>query len=824
MAYFTLANRNSALLKLTFLLLGMLLAGPLPALSQGRATVSGTVTGASGAAVEFATVTLHRAADSTVVKTEFSDAQGHFLVEATSGAQYRVSAVQVGFGRTWSAPFTLPVAGLVVPVLALPASAATALKEVTVTARKPLFEHEAGRTVVNVADSPLAAGATALDVLARSPGVTVDGGDNLALRGRQGLLVVLDGKRVPLTGAELAVLLRALPAEQLQSLELLTTPPAKYDAQGGAGVIVINLKKDQRQGTNGSFNAGYGRGEYGKFTGGIALNYRHKKVSLSGSYGYVDRRGFLRIGFTRQYAADAGLPSTRSQQNLAQTNRLQSHSGKVGLDFAISKRTLLGAAATVLASQSDNLTATHSVFYGDLPGSEQRFTATAGQDTYRPSGTLNFNLRHAFADSVGARSLSFDADFGRYRSTRLLDLNTEYEQPALSPVRLTGDQRSSLVIQSLKVDYSQPLPHRTRLDAGSKATQVSSDNDVVFVNAADGQSAVDPTKSTRFRYDENVNAAYVALARTLARTTLQAGLRAEQTNTLGQQSVDDSRFERHYFQLFPNASVQRTINEHHSLALSVNRRIDRPSYGQVNPIRTYLDVTAYRSGNPALRPQTSYNVEISHTYRQRFTTGLTYSRIDLPIVNVIQPAPDGNRIIVNRDVNLTTENYYALTFTAPFEPAKWWSVYANGVFYYARFRGALAGTLLDHEQPACILTLNNSLSLPGGGWSAELNGTYQSPEIFGFEVARPRGQVSAGVQKNLWSKQGTLRLNVADIFYTAPVGSTSNYVNFSESFRSAQDTRVATLAFTYRFGNSKVGAARKRAVGAEEELRRATGQ
>ena len=192
-------------------------------------------------------------------------------------------------------------------------------------------------------------------------------------------------------------------------------------------------------------------------------------------------------------------------------------------------------------------------------------------------------------------------------------------------------------------------------------------------------------------------------------------------------------------------------------------------------------------------------------------------------MNVVQPAPGGGRLVVNRDVNLTTQHFYSLTLTAPLELAKWWTLYANGVFYYAQFQGDLAGTALNRGRAACTLTANSSFTMPHG-WSADLNGLYESREVYGFQVIRPRGQVSAGLQKSLWGKQGTLRLNVTDIFYTTPIRATSTYDNFTESFVSGQDLRVATAAFTYRFGSSKVASARKRATGAEEELRRAAGQ
>ena len=798
----------------------LLLSVPLAGRAQAPAAVRGRVADPAGAPVELATVTLHRAADSVVVKTEFTDAAGAFELTAAAGRRYLVSVAQVGYRRSWSPVFELSAAGLALPPVRLAASEATALKEVTVTGRKPLYEHKADRTVVNVADSPLSAGATTLDVLGRAPGVTTDAANNLALRGRTGVLVVIDGKRVPLAGAELADYLRALPAEQVQSVELITNPPASFDAQGGAGVIAINLKKDQRLGTNGSANLSYGRGHYGKFVGGLALNYRRKGLNLYGNYTYNDRRGFNLLDFDRQYAATAVLAAARSQVGSDQLSHLRSHAAKLGLDLTLSKRTTLGAAVTGLASLANN-DIQSNILLTDLTGQlPQRSSSATAQDVRRPNGSANLNLRHAFADSAAAATLAFDADYARYHSTRLTDLVTYFEAPT-QPGLLHGDQRSNLDIGALKADYSRPLPGRARLEAGAKVTRIASDNDVQFVRTMDGARAPDPNISLRFRYHENVNAAYATLRGTRAGTQVQAGLRAEQTNSLAE-VVDGTSRERHYLQLFPNLVLERNLNKDNALALTLARRIDRPSYGQLNPVRLYVDATSYSAGNINLVPQTSYNAELTHTYRGKYSAALAYARTSQPFVLVSQPAPDGNRLVVNQPVNLSRQDFYTLTLTAPLEPAKWWTLYASGIFYYNRYLGNLNSTALDRGQVACNLTLNNSFALPGG-WAAELNGFYESREVGGFQRLRARGQVAAGLQKSLWHKQATLRLTMSDIFYTTPLRVTSTYVNFSEFFRARQDARVGTLAFTYRFGNGKVAAARRRAAGADEELRRAAG-
>lgn len=801
---------------------GLLLARPLTSAGQTGPAVSGLVTEANGAPVVFATVTLHRAADSVVVKAEFTGARGTFRLEAAPGGHYLVSAAQVGYQRRWSAAFELPAAGLTLAPLVLVRSANTALEEVSVTAARPLYEHRADRTVLNVENSPLAAGATTLDLLGQAPGVTLDAADNLGLRGRQGLLVMLDGKRLALNGAELADLLRALPAEQVSSIELITNPPASYDAQGAAGVIAINLKKDQRLGTNGNVNAAYGRGEYGKFTGGGALNYRQKNLNAFGNYTYADRRGFTRVDIERQFAP-AGGPGSSSAQTNDLVNHLQSHAFKAGIDYNFSARTLVGVTASSLANQLRSTNQNQTSQYDGTGALASRYHSVVTQDVHRPNATLNANLRHTFADSAGASTLSADADYARYDTRRLTDLATTYNQTGGFPGLLNGIQQVNLYIGSVKADYAQPLPHRVRLEAGVKTTSVRSDSDVAFNRTQNDVTTQDLAISDTFHYDENVNAAYGILRRAGARTALQAGLRAEQTNTLGRSANSADRFERHYFQLFPSLSVDHTLNDQHALSLALSRRIERPSYNQVNSLRIYIDPTSYGSGNPGLFPATSYNAELTHTFRQKFSTGLSYSRTDRPIVIQVQPSPDGNLLVVSQNVNLAVQHNYALTLTAPLTLAPWWTFYGNAVLYYARFVGGPAGGPPVNRRPALTFTGSNTFTL-SGGWAGELNANFDTGETFGYERLKYRGQVAAGVQKNLWAKQGTLRLTVADVFYTTPVRSTQTYANFSETFFQRQDTRVGTLAFTYRFGSATVAGARRRATGAEEELRRAAGQ
>jgi len=792
--------------------------------AQSSATITGTVRTAAGAPLEYATITLHRAADSSVVKTEFSDAQGTFRVEA-GGGRYLVSASQVGFRRQWSQAFEAQTATQL-PALALPASTATTLKEVTVVGQKPLYEQLPDRTIVNVEGSTLAAGNNSLDVLTRSPGVTVDGNDNLALRGKQGLLVLIDGKRQPMTGTELADYLRALPADQLKNIELITNPPAKYEAQGSAGIIAINTKKDQRQGTNGNVSLSYGRGQYGKFTSGLTLNHRHKSLNLFGNYAYAERNGFDKLDIIRRFYQERDGVREESDHLVQQSVQLvssQSHTWKAGADYSLGKNTVLGVVASGLSDRGPEQASNTSVTFLDPSNQPIDVYRTVSRRSYHlPNTAANINFKHTFPnDSSGTRELTADVDYARYDTHRPQALTTDFELSGRPTVLVTGNQRGELTIQSAKADYTHPLSKTARLEAGVKTSHVRSDNDVRFENTVNGETSVDLGRTNRFQYDEDITAAYVSFNQTLAKLNIQAGLRGEETKTRGQQLMNDggdASFRRSYVQLFPNLGLKQTLNDKHEVAVSVSRRIDRPSYSQLNPFRVIIDPTTSGAGNPNLRPQTSYNLELTHTYKQKISVGLSYSSTNRPIVNTVQPETDST--VVARPANLGRQRYVGLTLTTPLQPTKWWTMHNTGVFYRNQFVGTLAGTALNTSRATFNLTSNNTFTL-GKTWSAELTARYQAKSQYGFFLVQPYGQLNLGIQKNLWDRKGSLKLNLGDILYTRKVRAASVYDNYAETIYQRQDTRVATFSFSYRFGNDKVAPTRKRQDGAEDEKRRA---
>ncbi|WP_020595481.1 outer membrane beta-barrel family protein [Spirosoma panaciterrae] len=804
-------------LRICFLLL-FFVANSNLVVAKKDPVLTGTVRDPAGSTVEFATVALHRASDSTVVKTEFSDESGSFHFDHLPAGNYFISASQVGFDRVQTAPFLMASDDKSLAPILLKPSSKTQLKEVTVQARKPLFERETDRIVVNVDGSPLSAGATSLEVLSRSPGVTVDQNDNMALRGKQGVLVLIDGKRVPMTGTELAEMLRGLPANSVDKIELITNPPAKYDAAGSAGIISIKLKKDSRQGTNGSVNASYGYGQYGKLTSGISLNHRHKKVNLFGSFNHNDRNVYTRLTVHRDFYQANQFAGSSDQDNVGKT-RYISDTYRAGLDYTLSKRTLAGVVVNGLIMNAEAHIPNETQTYNERGVLQSSYQSANHRTLSTPNTAVNLNLKHSF-DSTGHRELTADADFAHYETHRLQNLATTFTIPVRPATTLYGNLNGDLNISSAKVDYVHTLKNKTRLEAGIKTSWVHSNNAVLFTNTSEGTTIIDTGKSNQFRYDENISAAYINLSRTIKKTSIQAGLRGEQTNARGLQLVGNDDFDRHYFQLFPSVFIKQNLSKSHDLGISLSRRIDRPTYNQLNPFRAYIDATTYFSGNPSLYPQLSYSIELTHTFKQKFITSFSYSRTDQPIISVVQPAPEGNRQVVSTFQNLTRSDYYGLTLTVPVQPTSWWTMDNNLVAFYNRFIGDLAGTSLNTGQPAYSINIANTLTL-GNGWTADLGGFYQSQQVYGFFDIRPQGQLNVGLQKAMLAKKGVLKLNMTDLFYTSPLRATSTYTNYIERLNQRQDTRVATISFSYRFGSDTVVPSRRRTGGAEDEKRRA---
>lgn len=787
--------------------------------SQG--SISVLFTDKDNNVVEGIAVELLRSIDSLVVKIALSDKSGAVEFENIKKGNYLVRGSYVNHRPGYSPVFSVETGQHVkLPPIVMRRKDKAELSGVTVVAKKPFIQRLNDRLVVNVDASILNAGSTALEVLERSPGVTISSNDVISMRGKTGVIVMIDGKQTSMNPEELANYLRSLPSSVIQQIDLITNPSAKYDAAGNAGIIDIRLRKNQKLGTNGTYTLGFGHGIYPKANTGIAFNSRGKKTNLYGNanFNYVKWKNQLII--QREFYNLGNFDGAYLQDNfIRRWYRLPT--GRLGFDYYLNKKTIFGAMVTTNMAFTRRTTQNTSDVLDNQGQYFSNFTTKAKGHENFINYLANINLKHSF-DSTG-REISIDADYSRFKQDWASDFKSDYYDkfgvPTQLPYLLSHDQDTKLQIRSVKADYVHPFNKSFTLEAGVKTSFVSANNKVLFYDKSNGPPLIDSSKSNHFRYEENINAANVSVKKKFKKIEWQVGLRAEATHLQTKQLFFNIEFDKNYLQWFPSTHFTYTLNENHSFNTAISRRIDRPTYGQLNPFRIFVDPSYYGSGDPNIQPQLTWSYELGYTYKN-LSFELNYSRSQHVITYAIMPVQ--NRVTLQTAVNLHSSDYTGLTISAPIKITKWWNSTNNANLYYSRLRGFIAQTTINSSYFNAIISSINTFTLPKN-WTAELNLTFNNGSKNDVLNDRAIYGIATGIQRSIIKSKGTLRLSITDILYRTWPRLYSRFTNYREKIDVYRDLRVATLSFTYRFGNAKVQAARRRTTASEEERRRAGG-
>ncbi len=793
-----------------------------------RSKINTTILNEKKQPVENATVTLLKKKDSSLAKAAISDKNGEASFDNIREGSYLIKVTALNYTTQFSAEIILNTNQLTlqVPSIILQPGAAE-INEVVVTGRKPFIQRLSDRLVVNVENSIVSAGSTAMDVLERSPGVSIDQNDVIGLRGRQGVIIMIDGKPSPLTGGDLANYLRGLPSNAIERIDLITNPSARYDASGNSGIIDIRMKKDQRLGTNGTITAGYGQGVYPKANAGSTLNYRNKKVNLFGNYNYSYRMNLNHLILDRNFYTGGVYSGGDLKDNYTKTPS-NFHALRVGADFFPDKKNIIGFVLSHNNGSFNSGNNNNSIVIDAQKQYTSTFQTNAFNNANNKNTVANINFKHSFA--TPGKELTADIDYGEYSNTALSSTATSYYQlngtQLQSKYTLDGDQAGKLTLKTAKLDFVNPLPKNAKFETGAKTSYVSSDNDAKFFDVSTGIPVDDVNKTNRFFYEEYNNAAYVNVSKEFTKFSVQLGLRAEHTHIKTRQQKGNILYDSSYLQLFPSAFFNYKIKDDQTIGVSVSRRIDRPGYNQLNPFLYLIDVTTYSTGSPTLLPQFTWSYELNYTVKS-FNFTLSYSRTqnnqNIAIArfkDVFPNIPQADNVTVQIPINLSTSDYYGFTVAAPIKVSKRWNMINNASAYYNKFNGSLGSTRLNNGRPAFDYRMNNTFTL-GKGWVTELNANLTTGGQYGFMVLDPQWGIALGVQKSLWQNKGTLRLNVTDLFWTNLPKAVITYNNYIEKWHAYRETRIATLSFTYRFGKNTVQAARRRTTASEEERQRA---
>ncbi|RYY95181.1 MAG: TonB-dependent receptor, partial [Chitinophagaceae bacterium] len=548
------------------------------------------------------------------------------------------------------------------------------LRAVTVESTRPSIEQKADRLVINVENTALAAGNTAYAVLAKTPGVTVDAEGNIQINGRSGVTVMIDGRPTYLSARDLRTLLEGMPAENLKNIEIITNPSAKYDAQGTAGILNLNLKRQVQQGIAGSVYMGYNTDlAHSGWSTGVSVNYRKDKWSFFANVDAMRRVGGRSGLFARTFVSNSG--TTYFNQTAVGSHCNEGPPTlRTGADVQLSKRHSLG----------------FSYYFNQNTLRQQFFTdAAIGTDPAKPDlrvGAANYmmnvwqgmtgNVHYLFKIDSAGSTLSADLDGARIRNRGDADFNNYYDTLTAGKGTdfLYQESPNGYDILSARLDYSHATAGGQKFEGGVRTSRVLSDNDARFYFHNTPELVVDPYRTNHFRYRENIYAAYVNTVLPIGKHfTAQAGLRLEQTVSRGDQLTTGQVTNRKYTDLFPSVFLQEKVSDRYSVSLSYSRRLQRPNYGNLNPFRLYRDPYTWYEGNPALRPQYAHSLALTQSIKKQYLITLSYLYVK-DIMSELPRIVADSAYTVYYTGNVNSEREVGLTAVVPVKIRRWWDV------------------------------------------------------------------------------------------------------------------------------------------------------
>ena len=783
--------------------------------------VTGRLLGAKKSPVAYATVTLLRA-DSSVVNGDLTKDDGSFSIANTGTGKFILRINAIGYKDRSINDVEVSQAALTKNMGNITLSqTAQALKEVEVTGEKAVMEMQVDKKVFNVDKNITTAGGSATDVLQNVPSISVDGDGNLSLRGKSDVTVLIDGKPATLLGSDVASALQSLSASSIESVEVITNPSAKYDAQGMTGIVNIITKKDKRFGING--NVTLGAGTRDKYNAGIGLNahkgkwnvFLNSNLRLNNSYNNVTTNREDKV-------AVAG-----SAQNYYTYEHVPRHFNgwfnTLGATLDVDKNNSITATGNVNLMQHGFKD--YSDYYVMNPGEDttsslmhqKRYTNSVG-DLRGLSGSLNYKHKFKKKDE----EFTLDGNFSNFSAQRTQDYTTdlydstyEYSIGQSSPGHGTNNSFTG------SADYTDPLFTKNgKLGLGIK-TQLfwfTSANvpgiDTTFIaSGITGPQHYDSSVAATYDYNQQIHAAYINWSDQVGKFSYQAGLRLEDAVYSGSNRVPfDTTFSNSFLGLFPSAFISYQLPKQQSIYLNYSRRTNRPNFFQLMPYKDLSNPSTVSIGNPGLIPEFIHNIELS--YNKQTTKGdniilsVYYQNTRNLIERVIRTYDSGELAgrLYSQPLNIASGTTYGLDLTGRFQLLPIWDATLNVNAFQNQIKiGAADASALKYLSNTNGFSwfgkLNSNIKLPAG-FSFQLNGNYESPKVVAQGTIKESYWIDLALKKNFWKGKASLTVNCSDIFKTRQFINEYDLTAYSQVINREKETRVGNITFTYRFGKS----------------------
>lgn len=800
-----LSARSVALLCLLF---------PFCAIAQLQ--VKGTIKDAgSGAAIPFASIVMLKQSDSTMVTGQMSTEQGNFELKANESGAYFIVITSAGYQKTFSQGFNLNATTSPFQIDMVAPEQVNNLDEVVVRGEKPFLEQKIDRTVINVQSMISRAGGTALDILQRSPGVTVDRMNKaISLSGKQGVRIMINGKMSRLPMDAVVQMLNGMNAENIERIELITTPPSRYEAEGDAGIINIVMKQSADLGTNGSASVFTGYGRDVKYGGSLNMNNRSKKLNVYGDLS--TRQDYSVMYWDTHWSAPVNGETKETISNNVRPSYDGATSGNIGAEWQVGKKTSLGGSFGVFDSKWDmDADANITQNVDQSLSSSVKMNTIEVHDWRQYLG--NVNLTQRFGDSW---DMTWNVDHIDYAGNNPTTYEQEYFDPNGSPTSteyLRSLKNTSINIWTSSLDVTGKLNEKISIEFGGRGSFWKLKNDIVVGKFEDPEWVTDPELTVYASMNENILAGYASTSiKPTSKLDIMMGIRYEHTVTNIDTDEQPNAVDRNYGKWFPTLFMNQKINENNSFVLSYSRRISRPSFFQLAPFVIFNDPNNFYSGNISLLPSFTDAVKAEYRYKT-FLVSLLYS-YDENAITLFQPQVNEEGKQVNTAQNLDYRKTLGLVVTFPIQLTKWWEIQVNATGSQSSLRANYLDSPIELSMGSFTANAIQKFTITKS-ITAELTASYNSKQYFGVIELEAFGSLDIGLEKRF--ANSSLRLSYTDLFKTFKYHF-NTYIE-SENLHSKTDidweTTKFTVTYMLNFGNGILKGANKKSSSSEEQGR-----
>lgn len=769
---------------------------PLAVFGQ-QVTLSGKIADTAKKPVAFTEVALLQPSDSLVVKVVTATEEGTFVLDEIPAGAYLFRVTTIGYDDYYE-QIDLQQS-LVLPVIVLKQQAEM-LDNVEINSKRPIVKRKIDRLEFTVANSILSS-SNAWEILKKTPGVIAGGTGAIAVRGSTSILVTINDKKVYLSGEELKQLLENTSGEDIQSVEVITNPPAKYEAQGSA-VLNIKMKKNNMRGYKGTASAAYVQSMYPKGIVATSHYYKGEKLSVSGNYSFGSGTYYRQGEDVVYYLNAEGQPDSEWKSIMNRKNKaLAQNNYRLNLTYEIDSLNTVSLGGNGFVSQNNHGNYNvPTVIYNASQQIDSMFVTRNSRYNPQRNNSFNASYEHVFAPK---EKININSDYTRYNRSENQDISSDFSLPDSAPYRTTrflSENTNKIRLFSVQADYSREK--EGIFEAGVKFGTVKANSSLDYRDDIDGALVLNPQRTNRFLYDESIFAGYGSYSREWGKWSFKAGLRGEYTQLEGNSKTNNETNTQHYFKLFPTLYGMYKISEGNDLGISYGKRISRPQYSWLNPFRSYYNSYSYFTGDPKLQPAIIHNISMLYTLKSKYNFDLYYRNEKNPSMEISYQDYATNTVVYHY-TNIDKNSAYGLDFNTNLELFAWWDSGIQGAVSYQKdqFQG-IDGGLYTNARWTYNGSVNNRFTLnKAAGLTAEVNFYYASPAVQGTFTISSTSSLGASLRKVVLKGKGEFSMILSDLYRGEKQKVTTNYANQYNYFYDYSDTRSIRLAFKYNFGN-----------------------